>query len=518
MNGTMTLRQKVGQRLVTGFPGKQMSEEFIRLVREYKVGNVILFAENIESCAQLSALCADIQALVRAETGHAAFIAIDQEGGVVSRLAKDGLNIPGAMALAASGDPHSAFLAGEITGRELRKMGVNFNLAPDIDVNSNPENPVIGVRSYGDTPETVSRFGTEMIRGLKAGGVLACAKHFPGHGDTNVDSHLSLPLVDKPMSALEQNELKPFAAAIEAGVPGIMTTHILFPQVEPEKIPATMSRRIITGLLREQMGFGGLVLSDCMEMNAIKEFYGTVEGTLAAVRAGVDLVFISHTASVAKQAAAALEQAAENGALDRAEFDASVARILEAKQPFEAETPPLTGLPYTPEDAAAVGRMFAAAVTEAAVPPAGRPELGGNPLFVGCPEFRATRVSSKPGEQIPFAEGMQKLLGGEACVTSPDPEEAEIAALTVRAPRHTCVVAGTYNGHLHRGQLELVRRLAETGVPVAVVMLRNPYDCVGLPENVYALAVYEYSPRAIAAAADVLSGKVRPTGRLSVRL
>ena len=188
----MDLREQIGQRLVTGFPGTELTEDFRRMVREYKISNVILFRENITDCAQLKQLCGEIQALVRRETGHGAFITADQEGGLVTRLPGDAVNVPGAMAIAATGDPENAYRAGLLTGRELRALGVNFDLAPSVDVNSNPENPVIGARSYGDTPQEVSRYANRMIRGLLDGGVLCSAKHFPGHGDTDTDSHLAL--------------------------------------------------------------------------------------------------------------------------------------------------------------------------------------------------------------------------------------------------------------------------------------------------------------------------------------
>ena len=281
----LTLKAMIGQRLVAGFPGYEITDALRSVVKEYKVGNIILFAENVRDCAQLRRLCAQLQELIRGETGLPAFITIDQEGGVVSRLGEDAAVVPGAMCVSATGNPHNAWTAGYITGRELAALGVNFDLAPVMDVNSNPQNPVIGVRSYGDTPETVARFGVEMIRGLREGGVLSCAKHFPGHGDTAVDSHLSLPRVDKSLAELEACELIPFRAAIEAGVPAVMTTHILFPQLEPDGVPATMSRRIITGLLKERLGFQGLVVSDCMMMQAIEKYFGTVNGVVAAARA-----------------------------------------------------------------------------------------------------------------------------------------------------------------------------------------------------------------------------------------
>ena len=195
------LRWQVGQKLAVGFPGTEVPQALRELVAEYKIGNIILFEENIRDAAQLRRLCGELRTLIATHTGLPPLISIDQEGGVVSRLKGDCALAPSAMGVAATGDPVNAHRAGEITGRELRALGVNFDLAPVMDVNSNPRNPVIGARSYGARPEDVCDYGTAMIRGLQAGGVRCCAKHFPGHGDTAVDSHLGLPGWTRPFSS-----------------------------------------------------------------------------------------------------------------------------------------------------------------------------------------------------------------------------------------------------------------------------------------------------------------------------
>lgn len=193
----MTVKQMLGQKLCFGFHGTEMSEEFISLIREYKIGNVILFLRNVASADQLRKLCKDIRELILAETGYPPFIVIDQEGGMVTRLPGDAVTVPGAMAIAATGDPENARIASEITIRQLRGLGANFNMAPVLDVNNNPANPVIGVRSFGDSPEKVTAFGVASAKPYENSGVLCCGKHFPGHGDTAVDSHLGIPLVEK---------------------------------------------------------------------------------------------------------------------------------------------------------------------------------------------------------------------------------------------------------------------------------------------------------------------------------
>ena len=513
----MTLQEQIGQRLVTGFPGTELTEDFRRVVREHQIANVILFRENIESCAQLGRICAEIQQLVREATGHGAFITIDQEGGTVTRLPADAVNVPGAMAIAATGDAENAYRAGLLTGRELRALGVNFNLAPSVDVNNNPKNPVIGVRSYGDTPDTVSRFAARMIQGLLDGGVLCSAKHFPGHGDTDTDSHLALPCVDKSREELERVELAPFRAAIAAGVPAVMTTHILFPQIEPDGVPATMSRRIMTDLLRGEMVFDGLIISDCMEMRAIKDHFGTVNGVIAAMAAGVDLVFVTHDTLLCGEAARAAQQAVAGGRLDAAEMEESARRILAYKEKWVDGVPAGT---FDFEAARAENEaMLQATVTEVRRPAKGVPTLGENPLCIGCPAYRVSLAGNvDDGDANLFGSQMARELHGEAADMGLDPDGAGIEALVQKAKNHSGAVVGLFNAGQRTGQLRLVRALAEAGVPTAAVALRAPYDLAGLPEAVWALAVFEYTAHSRRAAARVLRGEAQAAGRLTVTL
>lgn len=512
----MDVRLKIGQRLIAGFPGTSLDEGFRRLVRDYKVGNVILFRRNIVSSAQLRELCASIQALVREETGYPAFITIDQEGGPVSRLPPDMTTVPGAMALAATGQREYARECGLITGRELLSLGVNFDLAPVMDVNSNPDNPVIGVRSYGGDPETVASFGTAMLEGLLEAGVLAAAKHFPGHGDTREDSHLSLPEVSKSRAELEAMELRPFVAAIKAGIPAVMTSHILFPALEARRLPATMSRTIVRGLLRGELGFDGLVLSDCMEMNAIKEYYGTVEGTVAAMAAGVDLVFISHTATLAAQAASALAVACSEGRLDAGEMDEAVRRILSFKDQYlGVQARPLADREWA-EHRSRSEAILDQTIAAVNLPAGGQPDLGASPWFVGCEPFLTSRVSDNLGEHPSFSRFLADRFGGVASETSIDPETAEIEALLPLARGRSCVVVGTYNGHLKGGQLDLLRALGKTGLPIVAVALRNPYDLRGLDPSICSYAAFEYSPQSLRAVARVLGKERVATGTLPV--
>lgn len=514
----LTLEQKIGQRLVVGFAGPEITPEFRQLVKDYKIGNVILFKSNIQNKKQVQQLCTQLQQLILQETGYPAFITIDQEGGMVTRLADDATNIAGAMALACGADEEEIYQLGVITAKELKELGINFNLAPDMDINSNPQNPVIGVRSFADTPQLVSKCGIAMIKGLLAGGVLCTTKHFPGHGDTSVDSHLGLPQVNKTMEELEENEFIPFKAAIAAGVPSVMSTHILFPQLEKENVPATMSRTILTDILKNKFGFKGLIISDCMEMQAIQKFYGTVNGVVAAINAGIDLAFVSHTASLAAQACAAIKNAILDNTLSLQEMDSSVQKILWYKEKFAQPYCGNLNFVGCTQHKAFAQTVLQHTITLCPAPHNVLPALGDTPLFISCDCFQTTGASNAEEKPFNFANIMAEKFGAQALVITADPQKREIDALLSVCANHSCVIIGTYNAHLNKGQIEMVNAVAKTGVATLAVTLRNPYDAKYFLKNVGVLLAFEYTQKSIDAVYNVLTGSCPPNTHLSFKL
>lgn len=505
----------IGHHLMVGFFGTEVTDELREYVRRYQFSNFILFRRNVVNCDQLAMLCDQLQQLSIEETGMPAIIATDQEGGVVSRLPPECANVPTAMAVAATGDPAYAYQAGAITGREMMALGVNCDLAPSVDVNCNPKNPVINVRSYGDTPEQVGAFACGMIRGLQDEGVMACAKHFPGHGDTDTDSHVGLPCVDKPMAVLEKCELAPFRAAIGEGVRAVMTTHILFPQLDAGGVPATMSRPILTGILREQLGFGGVIITDCMMMDAIAKHYGTVEGSVAACAAGADMICICHDLKLAGEACEAIERAIDEGRIDCAQMEESTARIEAEKMRLTAAKKPDMSLVGCAAHKKAVAAMRAAAVCHVGAP---IPKMGDHPLFVACSPYTMSQASDAVNEKESFAAWMQEEMGGEAIIVGRAPTDAEVARAADAAKNATGVVLGTCNAHLVPQQLALLDALAAAGKPMAVTALRNGYDLAHLPEGACGFAVYEYIRESAENIARVLRGELKPQGRLATRL
>jgi len=517
----MTTKQKIGQRFGLGFSGTGVSGELRRLVREYKVGNVILFKENLESAAQAKALCRDIQALVMDETGYPAFIAIDQEGGAVTRLPDDMVNVPGAMALAASGNADNVSLAARITAAELRRIGVNFNMAPVLDINCNIDNPVIGNRSFAPNASDAASFAAAAVRAFAEEALMCCGKHFPGHGDTAVDSHLDLPLVDRSLDELEARELIPFRAAIVAGIPAIMTTHILFPQIESEKLPATMSGKILKGLLRERLGFGGLIVSDAMEMKAIKDFYGVPQGCTLALAAGVDIVFVCHQSPDMEASLREAITACEDGRIDTKELDSSVERVLRYKEHYGAfgydagkDSDSIEEINRRKEQNATLTRSTLATREQGKAPP----PLGNKPFFAGSLAYRSTIASAKPDSSLSFASWFAEKFSGNYRETPVNPNAAEIAGIVSALPPVSSIVLGTYNGHINRGQIDLAIALSEAAqkrkVPFMVVALRNPWDLSLLPQGVYGLAAWEYSKKSFDAVAAVFRKEFNPSGSL----
>ena len=306
----MSVEEKIAQTFMMDFRSREdddgvkgleeLPEGLSELLRKYRFGSVILFAPNFRSTEQVFQLTKDMQEAATADGGIPLLIATDQEGGIVYRMGQ-GTSMPGNMAIAAAGNIEDAEKAGGIIGRELSAVGINTNLAPVADVNSNASNPIIGVRSFSDDAATVSRFAAAEIKGLSESGVITCAKHFPGHGNTDVDSHTGLPMVDKSLDELEATELVPFRKAIDSGVDMIMTAHILYPQIDDttvfsEKLetevnrPATLSEKIITGLLKKEMHFSGVVLSDDLGMGGISNQFDTAQAAAEVLKAGVDMI------------------------------------------------------------------------------------------------------------------------------------------------------------------------------------------------------------------------------------
>lgn len=354
----LTLREKIGQMLMFDFRKWQnsdetkqsnyyvMSEEVRTMIRKHKLGNVILFAENFENVEQITRLNAEFQDSV--ENGIPMLIGVDQEGGRVVRMSH-GCSLPGNMALAASGSEDNAYTAGLITGKELAAVGINVDFAPSVDINNNPNNPVINVRSFSSDQNITAKCGTAMSKGLQDAGVAATPKHFPGHGNTNVDSHTGLPAIYSTYEELMNFEVVPFADAINNGCMMIMSGHIQFPNIEKTSViskqdkremtlPATLSKVFLTDILRTQLGFKGVLITDSMQMQAISSHIGSEQANILAINAGVDILLMCTALRSVKDDAKLgalidnIVNAVEDGRIPMSRIDESVLRILNVKK------------------------------------------------------------------------------------------------------------------------------------------------------------------------------------------
>ncbi len=327
------LRKKMGQLFMVGFHGQEVDEHITRMIVQHHVGGVILFRRNIASPEQVSVLCHRLQEINAEVSDTPLLIALDQEGGMVMRIEQGMTPMPSAMACQAAGSESHCEQLARISADEIGQIGVNMFLAPVLDVNNNRLNPVIGVRAYGETVAQVVQYGLAAMRGIRAMGMIATAKHFPGHGDTSIDTHYASAVVAHGRARLDAVELAPFKAAIAQGVDAIMTAHVMFPAIEPDaSVPATMSRAVLTDLLRGEMGFDGVVITDCLEMAAIADGIGFAKGTVASLQAGADIILISHVEQHQLQGLEAAIEAALSGAIEMAQIEQACQRVAQLKR------------------------------------------------------------------------------------------------------------------------------------------------------------------------------------------
>lgn len=334
----LTTEQKVGQLLLAGIAGTTAGEDAVQAVQIIQAGGIILFSRNVDTCAQTAQLVSDLKAL---NGGHIPlFIAADEEGGLVSRMPKEVRDLPSAYTFGKTGDEKLCRRLGQALAAQCAALGINIDFAPVADVWSNPDNTVIGTRSFGTDGKTAARLVPQVMEGLSDSGVIPVVKHFPGHGDTAADSHYDLPVVTKTLGELEELEMLPFRAAMEAGAPAAMVAHLLVQEVDGA-LPASLSPKVVDGLLRDALGFDGVVFTDDLTMGAISNTYGIGEAAVLAVEAGCDVLLVCHGADNLRLAYDALLAAVDSGRISMERLDESVSRILKLKADYALNNDPV---------------------------------------------------------------------------------------------------------------------------------------------------------------------------------
>ncbi|WP_213422644.1 glycoside hydrolase family 3 protein [Bhargavaea massiliensis] len=528
----MTMEEKVGQMLMPDFrnwKGKNVTEmlpEIERLVKDYHIGGVILFRENVVTTEQTTRLADAYQA---ASEKYGMFLTIDQEGGIVTRL-QSGTDMPGNMALGATRSEKLAYDTGRVIGEELASLGINFDLAPVLDVNNNPDNPVIGVRSFGEDPELVASLGTAYVKGLQDTGTAATAKHFPGHGDTAVDSHLGLPEVPHDKERLMEVELYPFQRAMDEGIDAIMTAHVTFPKIDDTKViskkdgseihvPATLSHKVLTGLMREEMGYDGLIITDALNMQAIADHFGPVDAVIKAIQAGTDIVLMPVGLETVAEG---VYGAVRSGDISEERIEASVKRILtlklergilkeESPKPIDEKIANALEVVGSDEHKAVEREVAERSVTlvknQDILPLA--PNADDQIIVVGNTyiDDLYNAVKAKHANTV--------LIKASAPLTEAQLDQVREAK---------AVIAGTVTSTVSQrsatsAQMRMVNQLiAETETPVIGVGIRNPYDIMAYPNTDAYLAQYSFRTASFKATAAILFGEVAPSGTLPITI
>jgi beta-N-acetylhexosaminidase len=327
----MSLEEKVGQMILTGISGTTMDANAKKLINQYHVGGIIFYKNNLANPAQTIQLVNQMKA--ENSSNLPLFLGVDQEGGRVTRLPGGITNFPPNNEIGQVNNPEFSYKVGTLLGHELREFGLNLDFAPVLDINSNPNNPVIGDRSFGNNAEIVSKLGVQTMKGIQSQNVITTIKHFPGHGDTSVDSHLDLPIVNKSLEELKKLELIPFEHAIDDGADVVMVAHILLPQLDKTN-PASMSKAVMTDLLRKQLGFTGVIITDDMTMGAITEHFDIGKAAVESVKAGSDIILVGHDYNNVVKIASSLKTAVQNGEISEQRLNESIERIIQLKRKY----------------------------------------------------------------------------------------------------------------------------------------------------------------------------------------
>ena len=491
----------VGRLLLMGFRGDQAP---IKKLNLFKPAGFIFYPGNISSTTGTKELISELEAAA----DYPLLYALDQEGGPFSAYRVDEATVfPSNMAIAATKNMDFAQQKGKLIGQELAYIGFNLNFSPVVDVNINPDNPIIGMRSFGANVSTVAAYGMSLFKGLDESGVAAVAKHFPGHGDTVSDSHIDLPIVSGSRERLERVELAPFKAMIAAGVPAIMTAHVLFSEFDKD-YPATLSKIVLTDLLRTELGFAGLIVTDHMDMKAISDNYGAGEAAILSILAGADLILIGNREEKQVEVYNALLAAVKSGRIPESRLREAIAHSSQIARNYPVnKNSPLPDYQFDKEAAQTQALNAATLLTNDSVLPIKK----GSRLLVISPYIK--RIKDVPN----LAGQLANYYPTERLDISINPTQDDVNLAIEAANKADVVVLASYHfrGGFSNELIGLEQNLLETGKPLIVLALGNPDDIRYFQEkpNAY-LALYGFDESNLIAASKILSGNALPKGKL----
>ncbi len=487
------LEDLVGERLMFGLPGPALRDDDVRLFKDTRATGLILYRRNFDSPAALLRLLRSLEDAL----GRRLLVATDHEGGRVIMLGQGTTIFPDNLATGTAGEEAFAYRQGLIEARELRRLGVDLNLAPVLDVLTEGYSPNIGIRSYGKDPGIVARYGTARIKGMARGGLSACVKHFPGKGHAPLDAHLALPVIESTWGEMRAVHLAPFLGAITGGVECVMTSHPVYPNLDPAGVPATFSGLLVEQYLRGEVNFRGVILSDDLEMGAIAGRWPIGEAAVRAAAAGHDLLLVCHTEPAQRAAATALLDAYRHGDLPRRGLEAAAERVRRLREQRTARVE--GGPPAADRDGAPLASAIATrAVTEVTPALAGfRRALNGT-VAVVFPRFSelAARITIEPAvaDERAYVAGRFAPAGiaPDTVTVGIEPTHAEIAAAAARAAAADATVLFLLDAHLYPSNRALLDAVQGRARALAVVLLRDPYDASLLRSGVLGITAYGF--------------------------
>jgi beta-N-acetylhexosaminidase len=487
------LADLVGERLMIGLPGPDLRDDDVRLFRDTRAAGLILYRRNFEGPQRLAALLDGLESAL----GRRLLVATDHEGGRIIMLGVGTTVFPDNLAVGTAGDPAFAHREGLIEARELRRLGIDLNLGPCLDVLTERYSPNIGIRSYGKDPGLVTRYGSARITGMQRGGVSACPKHFPGKGHSPLDAHLKLPTIDSTWDEMHATHLPPFLAAIADGVDCVMTSHPVYPNLDPSRVPATFSRLIVEDYLRGEIGFRGVIVSDDLEMGAVSESTTIADAVVRTAAAGHDLLLVCHTEPAQRASAAALLEAYASGARPRRELETAAERVrrLRERRPQRREG----GVPAPEPDGAALARAIATRAVTVVAPaaPGFRKALNGRVRAI-FPRFSALapRIFIEPGiqDEAGWLRGAFAPVGitPETDVVGIEPTAEEIDRAAAGSAEADATILFLFDGHLYPSNRALLDAVQARARALAVVLLRDPYDAALLKPGVFGLTAFGF--------------------------
>jgi beta-N-acetylhexosaminidase len=524
----LTSEEKAGQLFVIGFNGTSMNNYIKEIITKWKIGGVVFSIRNVENTIQVKELIGEMQDLAMQEIGIPLTVTINQEGGDRTCFLESLSHNPGNMAIGATHNPHWAYEVAKLVGTELRALGFNMLYMPVLDFSIVPEKEVLGIRSFGDETELVSNMGVNYIRGLNEAGLASTGKHFPGGGASEKDAHFELPFIDKSLDEMESYELKPFRKAVEAGVSSIMIAHIDYRKLD-NGIIATMSEKIINGILRERLGFDGIVTSDAFGMHGLIDHADPREACVKAILAGGDVILKRHGREANLTILQSLIAAVKSGKISNQRVDGSLKRILSVKNKFcGGPQPEISEAIWNKKHISTLESMGKESVTllrnsENLLPL--KIDQQTRVLLIMPDMIANASLDGTFGDQAGYI--IRSILSEKFSYSTDGidlihyglkPYEKEIESVINKAGTYDVLILGSHRSHLRPGQAEMIKNLFKLKKKIIWVALNIPYDLLVYPEATTYICTYSERLPQLKALCNIISGEISPKGKLPVRL